>query len=401
MNFPGRSYSFFNVGAPVQFGQIERTVYPFNTTDGLSAGTSFGDTIFFGGCSNGNPSTGMIALRVNNTTGENCAYTSSDWQGLGKVTGRSNQQLSPAGYSCEGIGVFYSGVIPPTLEPNTVKILEPFNVNPSPPCGVGVLTKTFYDNTKNLVAFEYDNSFAEDYFCYAAIHQINNFGLSGLVNGGFIGLFTPGNDGFDRTSLNLPPYVTDALSVFTGGCLGYQSGSYYYDSSGSTGYPANGTIQNSIVQGGNKLSCDTSLANTQTYVVSSGGVTTLLYENTPDDYISMSDVKLSCQTQNPRIFMVLCTSISNDVLRIFSEFFIVDVVLDCPPNTLSSAYLYNDGTVIALGLGISNTDTPIPVYKLELDLIQYGIYFTAVVQTTHNGVINGNRPISPKGQFIT
>ena len=138
------------------------------------------------------------------------------------------QQISPTNFVLNnGNGGIYYFVLPTYFGPGATFIVPEVSFTPPSPCGVGALQASFYDAINNLSAYEFVQPFPDASNIYASIYK-GTYGGASPLTGGFIGNFPNGSDGFNRTSLALPPYVSNWSGItdsyyYTRGGIGFQN----------------------------------------------------------------------------------------------------------------------------------------------------------------------------------
>ena len=137
------------------------------------------------------------------------------------------QQVSSTNFVLNnGNGNIYYFVLPSFFAPGATFTVPEVEFTPPSPCGVGALQASFYDAINNLSAYEFVQPFPDASNIYASIYK-GAYGGAQPVTAGFIGNFPNGSDGFNRTSLALPPYSSN-FSGMTNGTYGYTRGGIVY-----------------------------------------------------------------------------------------------------------------------------------------------------------------------------
>lgn len=138
------------------------------------------------------------------------------------------QQISSTNFVLNnGNGGIYYFVLPSFFAPGATFVVPEVDFTPPSPCGVGALQASFYDAINNLSAYEFVQPFPDASNIYASIYK-GAYGGAQPVTAGFIGNFPNGSDGFNRTSLALPPYVSNNSGIndsyyYTRGGIGFQN----------------------------------------------------------------------------------------------------------------------------------------------------------------------------------
>ncbi len=171
---------------------------------------------------------GFACIRIK-PNGQSCIYISTNYKTnfnteppfLANFS--AVQQISGTNFVLNnGNGGVYYFVLPSYFSSGATFIVPEVVFTPPPPCGVGSLINNFYDGVSGLSAYEFAQSFPDASNIYASIYK-GAYGGATPITSGFIGNFPNGSDGFNRTSLALPPYVSNWSGI---------SDSYYYTRGG-------------------------------------------------------------------------------------------------------------------------------------------------------------------------
>lgn len=183
---------------------------------------------------------GFACIRIKQN-GQSCIYLSTTYaKNFSAVRPQMSnfsavQQISDTNFVLNnGNGSSFYFVLPSYFGAGETFIVPEVVFNPASPCGVGVLTNSFYDAVNNLSAYEFAQSFPDASNIYASIYK-GAYGGASLLTGGFIGNFPNGSDGFNRTSLALPPYVQNYSGMSD--CYYYTRGGIAFQNVGASGLP--------------------------------------------------------------------------------------------------------------------------------------------------------------------
>ncbi len=222
---------------------------------------------------------GFACIRIKQD-GTSCIYLSTNYnknfdsQSPLLGNGSAVQQISSTNFVLNnGNGGIYYFVLPAYFSAGATFVVPEVGFTPSSPCGVGALHGSFYDAVNNLSAYEFVQPFPDASNIYASIYK-GAYGGASLLTGGFIGNFPNGSDGFNRTSLALPPYVANYSGItdayyYTRGGIGFQniaSANLQYAVLGFSGIRINNGA--ALVCGGN--------GTTESYVETLGAYTVYL-----------------------------------------------------------------------------------------------------------------------------
>ena len=181
---------------------------------------------------------GFACIRIKQD-GTSCIYLSTNYnknfnsQYPQLQNNSAVQQISPTNFVLNnGNGGIYYFVLPSFFAPGATFIVPEVDFTPPSPCGVGALQASFYDAINNLSAYEFVQPFPDASNIYASIYK-GAYGGAQPVTAGFIGNFPNGSDGFNRTSLALPPYSQN-YSGIVGGTYAYTRGGILYATVGHT-----------------------------------------------------------------------------------------------------------------------------------------------------------------------
>ncbi len=183
---------------------------------------------------------GFACIRIKQD-GTSCIYLSTNYKknfnlhppAMGNFS--AVQQISSTNFVLNnGNGGIYYFVLPSFFAPGATFIVPEVDFTPPSPCGVGALQASFYDAINNLSAYEFVQPFPDASNIYASIYKGAYSGAS-LLTGGFIGNFPNGTDGFNRTSLALPPYVSNFSGISD--CYYYTRGGIAFQNVGASGLP--------------------------------------------------------------------------------------------------------------------------------------------------------------------
>lgn len=406
----------------VAFDQIGVTVPPPLITvgetemQGLKGVITYGDAIFFSGTvvqpTDRNTDFGLLAYRVKKD-GTTCTYISSDIVGktIGWCTGLGQKLYSPGLLQtrCYYTATTTDYLIPLTMVENTVGIVAVIpDGAPAGPCNSGGADDIVFFPAQGFKLIRYSQQFPDDARNFVRIVNVASpAGQIEVVNG-YVGTYGNGQDGINRTSESLPPEITTAIGVFDGGQCSYQAGNLNFD---SRGYTSNWHIGGTgiYLQFETNLTCDLSVEHYNTYYTSIDSYTLNSADAPPELDSQVNAVFKNSSSENPLFVceMVHGASTVNPDARdnfmcVYSNAFYAELY----PVTqlgvrlaLATFVIFADGTVIALG-DVSN-GLPAPIYRAQIDLVSLGLVFQADVVKFHNAIINGNRPVSPNGSFIT
>jgi len=222
---------------------------------------------------------GFACIRIKQN-GQSCIYLSTNYAKYFNTqppliaNNSAVQQISATNFVLNnGNGGVYYFVLPSYFGAGETFIVPEVVFNPPSPCGVGALVGSFYDAFNNLSAYEFAQSFPDASNIYASIYK-GAYGGASLITGGFIGNFPNGSDGFNRTSLALPPYVSNVSGIndsyyYTRGGIAFQNvgaSGLPYQTLGFSGLRINNGA--TLVCGGN--------GTTQSYVETLGAYTIYL-----------------------------------------------------------------------------------------------------------------------------
>ncbi len=262
-----------------------------------------------------NPGFACIRIRQDGTS---CIYLSTNYKlnfdsqppeiaNLSAV-----QQISSTNFVLNnGNGNIYYFVLPSFFAPGATFAVPEVEFTPPSPCGVGALQASFYDAINNLSAYEFVQPFPDASNIYASIYK-GAYGGAQPVTAGFIGNFPNGSDGFNRTSLALPPYVNN-YSGIVAGTYAYTRGGILYASVGSVSlvYQALG-FSGIRINNGASLACGGN-GSTESYVETIGAYTVylnnydLLQSGTPN-ILTTQATRYSGVVDSPNAAMVCGSS---------------------------------------------------------------------------------------------
>ena len=222
---------------------------------------------------------GFACIRIKQD-GTSCIYLSTNYNknfnsSPPAISNSSTvQQISATNFVLNnGHGDIYYFVLPTYFASGARFIVPEVSFTPPSPCGVGALQASFYDAVNNLSAYEFVQPFPDASNIYASIYK-GAYGGASLLTGGFIGNFPNGSDGFDRTSLALPPYVANYSGISD--CYYYTRGGIAFQNIGATALPYQALGFSGIrINNGATLSCGGN-GTTESYVETVGSYTVYL-----------------------------------------------------------------------------------------------------------------------------
>ena len=222
---------------------------------------------------------GFACIRIRQD-GTSCIYLSTNYKlnfdsQAPVIENFSAQQISSTNFVLNnGNGGIYYFVLPSFFAPGATFVVPEVDFAPPSPCGVGALQNSFYDAVNNLSAYEFVQPFPDASNIYASIYK-GAYGGAQPVTAGFIGNFPNGSDGFDRTSLALPPYVNN-YSGMTDGAYAYTRGGILYANIGYVALPYQALGFSGIrINNGASLACGGN-GSTESYVETIGAYTAYL-----------------------------------------------------------------------------------------------------------------------------
>jgi hypothetical protein len=403
--------------ANVNVAKIGSIIKPFNGGGSfqgpIKGGVVNGDAVFFSDFliagANALPH-GVYAARIQPVTGVYGEYVywppSRVRSGTTAINGIGCQQVGP-----NTLQVFDNGTnslvnINIPNQPNygtRVYVGDSLPSIPSP-CGVGTVLNTFYDASQGIVAYEFDQNFALDFFDYVSIYRITQNGES-LINGGFIGVIPQGGTGFNQTALSLPASVTAGTSVLNSiNNINYQNGwgSYCTLTGGSFDI---GAYQTSVIQGGPPLNCNTTVANTKTFVTTKNQ-----YNWNSSRLIVLPNFVLrsggagtylpTCYCEVPGIFVYGVNIGAGNLpgMLVFANGVMVQVTFTGNPQAFYSIVMMSNGVLIGLAdNGVGGYD----IYQGEFPLYQFNFLFPYLTFSSYSTLVNYARPISVNGSYLT
>ena len=223
---------------------------------------------------------GFACLRIKQN-GQSCIYLSTtykknfDTQQPYIENLSSVQQISATNFVLNnGNGGIYYFVLPSYFGAGETFIVPEITFTPPAPCGVGALTNSFYDAVNNLSAYEFVQAFPDADNIYASIYK-GAYGGATPITSGFIGNFLTGTDGFNRTSLALPPYINNYSGIVSA-TYNYTRGGIFYQNIGNVSLSSMVVGFSGIrINNGAPLECGGN-GTTQSYVETIGAYTIYL-----------------------------------------------------------------------------------------------------------------------------
>lgn len=339
---------------------------------------------------------GFWAIRIK-ANGTWCCYFSTTFYANLSAAHfiENNSSAIPAGPNAfvlnTGAGQSYYFVLPTAFIPGGYVLVPEITFTPPNPCGAGSLTNTFIDSARGLTAYEFVQSFGDASNIWAAIYS----GLSGnspkLITQGFIGNFPNGQDGFNRLSLQLPPYIYNFSGV--------SSPTYYYTRGGvaysgiSQSEPQNaytGQQQIDVIAPGG-LECGGS-GNAANYVTSNG-----IYSALQSDY---PQIEVTSNVYNCGCSDILGTAVwtmpAPQGMLLSNNQLIGQINLIGMAQQVAAASIGSGGNLIVLGASLGN-----PVqYQIYNGSIDPALLIPAPIASGRGfHLVNNSRAVSPFGLF--